>query len=160
MVFCQPALTAKMNNMTVMVRSLVMTSFVYVCQELNVHIYRGSVAHILILGTLQTFRNQLFLLFKYHLIVTQMSWTWSLLAAFTTTACLTRTYAIIFGSYKYELTRAQARISSQLIARLYNGISKSWVALTWESQLIRFTNSCQDHDSDQAWLSLTWLLYR
>ena len=37
------------------------------------------------------------------------------MAAFTTTACLTRTYAIIFGSYKYELTRAQARISSQLI---------------------------------------------
>ena len=39
----------------------------------------------------------------------------TLMAAFTTTACLTRTYAIIFGSYKYELTRAQARISSQLI---------------------------------------------
>ena len=36
-------------------------------------------------------------------------------AAFITTACLTRTYAIIFGSDKYELTRAQARISSQLI---------------------------------------------
>ena len=35
--------------------------------------------------------------------------------AFTTIACLTRTYAIIFGSYKYELTRAQARISSKLI---------------------------------------------
>ena len=39
----------------------------------------------------------------------------TLMAASTITACLTRAYAIIFGSYKYELTRAQARISSQLI---------------------------------------------
>lgn len=36
-------------------------------------------------------------------------------ATFTTTARLVRTYAIIFGSCKYGLTRAQARISSQLI---------------------------------------------
>ena len=35
--------------------------------------------------------------------------------ALTTIACLTRTYAIIFGSYKYELTRAQARINSKLL---------------------------------------------
>ena len=35
--------------------------------------YRGSVARILILGTLQIFRNQYFLLFKNNLIVTQMS---------------------------------------------------------------------------------------
>ena len=28
------------------------------------------------------------------------------------------------------------------IGRLYNGISKSWVALTRESQLIGFTDSC------------------
>ena len=39
----------------------------------------------------------------------------TLMPAFTTIACLTRTYAIISGSYKYELTRAQARISSKLI---------------------------------------------
>ena len=37
------------------------------------------------------------------------------MATFTTIACLTRTYAIIFGSNKYELTRAQAQISSHLI---------------------------------------------
>ena len=40
------------------------------------------------------------------------------MAAFTTTACLTQTYAIIFGSYKYEVSRAQARISSQLIGSI------------------------------------------
>ena len=37
------------------------------------------------------------------------------MAAFVTTACLTRAYAVIFESDKHELTRAQARISSQLI---------------------------------------------
>ena len=42
MVCCQPALTAKMNNMTVLVRSLVMTSSVYVCQELDVLLPRVS----------------------------------------------------------------------------------------------------------------------
>ena len=61
MVCCQPALTAKMNNMTVMVRSLVMTSSVYMRQELDVPIAEGQlVARILILGTLQTFRTQIF----------------------------------------------------------------------------------------------------
>ena len=61
MVCCQPALTAKMNNMTVMVRSLVMTSSVYMRQELDVPIAEGQlVARILILGTLQNFRTQIF----------------------------------------------------------------------------------------------------
>ena len=40
---------------------------------------------------------------------------YTLMATFTTIAYLTRSYAIIFGSNKYELTRAQARISSHLI---------------------------------------------
>ena len=38
MVCCQPALTATMNNMTVMVRSLLMISSVYVLTELDVPI--------------------------------------------------------------------------------------------------------------------------
>ena len=42
MVCCQPAQTAKMNNMTVMVRSLVMTSSVYMRQELDVPITEGQ----------------------------------------------------------------------------------------------------------------------
>ena len=42
MVCCQPALTAKLNNMTVLVRSLVMISSVYVCQELDVLLPRVS----------------------------------------------------------------------------------------------------------------------
>ena len=42
MVCCQPALTAKMNNMTVLVRSLVMTSSVYLCQELDILLPRVS----------------------------------------------------------------------------------------------------------------------
>ena len=59
MVCCQPALTAKMNNMTVLVRSLVMTSSVYVCQELDV-LLPGVSCSNLKLGTLQTFRNHFF----------------------------------------------------------------------------------------------------
>ena len=42
MVCCQPALTAKMNNITVMVRSLVITSCVYMHQELDVPIAEGQ----------------------------------------------------------------------------------------------------------------------
>ena len=48
----------------------------FLCQcvpRIGCSYYRGSVAHILTLGTLQIFRNQLFLLFKqYNFIVTQM----------------------------------------------------------------------------------------
>ena len=41
-VCCQPALTAKMNNITVMVRNLDIASSVCVCQELDVPITEGQ----------------------------------------------------------------------------------------------------------------------
>ena len=42
MVCCQPALATKMNNTTVMMSSLVMTSSVYMCQELEFLLPRVS----------------------------------------------------------------------------------------------------------------------
>ena len=76
MVCCQPALTAKMNNMTVMMRSLVMTSSVYMRQDMMFLLQRVSCPYS---NTryITNLSNSDSLLFKYNLIVTQMSGTWS-----------------------------------------------------------------------------------
>ena len=73
MVCCKPALTAKMNNMTNGAQSG--HDFLCLYAKNWMSLLPMVISHILILGTLQTFRNQLFLLFKYNLIVTQMSGT-------------------------------------------------------------------------------------
>ena len=76
MICCQPALTAKMNNMTVMMRSLVMTSSVYMRQDWMFLLQRVSCPYS---NTryITNLSNSDILLFKSNLIVTQMSGTWS-----------------------------------------------------------------------------------
>ena len=76
MVCCQPALMAKMKNMTG-TGAQSGHDFLCLCMpKFGCSYYRGSVARILMhaLGSLQTIQTPLFLLFKYILIIAQMSW--------------------------------------------------------------------------------------
>ena len=74
MLCCQPALTAKMNNMTVMMRSLVMTSSVYMRQDWMFFLQRVNCPYS-DTRYITNLSNSDILLFKYNLIVTQMSGT-------------------------------------------------------------------------------------